>query len=205
MEPRWLEYVKRVEAISRIGLTNCKNPYDIERYEELRSISIQLMDHYSGEEIERIEELFASDPGYKTPKVEVRGVVFKEGKILMVRELADNKWSLPGGYCEVGYSIGENVAREIAEEAGIKVVPSRLLGVFDRSKHAHPPSPYHVYKVFVECSITGEIEPRGLETDGVGFFGMEDLPELSVNRILREQIESMFEFMEDPDKAPLFD
>ncbi len=205
MEPRWLEYVKRVEAISRIGLTNCRNPYDIERYEELRSISMLLMEAYTGEELERIEELFASDPGYKTPKVEVRGVVFKDGKILMVKELADNKWSIPGGYCEVGYSISENVVREIGEESGFKAKPIKLLAVFDRNKHVHPPSPYHVYKVFIYCEIIGETPIRGLETDGVGFFGMEDLPELSVNRILREQIEIMFEFMRDPDKAPLFD
>ncbi len=205
MKPQWIDYVKRVEAISRIGLTNCRNPYDIERYEELRSLSIRFMEAYTGEELERIEELFASDPGYKTPKVEVRGVVFKEGKVLMVRELADNKWSLPGGYCEVGYSIGENVAREIAEEAGLEVVPKKLLGVFDRSKHAHPPSPYHVYKVFVECSITGEVEPRGLETDGVGFFALENLPELSENRILKEEIEKIFEYSDEKTKVPFLD
>lgn len=205
MEPKWVEYIKRVEAIARIGLTNCRNPYDIERYEELRKLSIDFMEAYTGEELERIEDLFASDPGYKTPKVEVRGVVFSEGGILMVKELADSKWSLPGGYCEVGYSAGENVAREIAEEAGLEVVPARLLGVLDRSKHAHPPSPYHVYKVFVECRITGKTDMRGLETDGVGFFARDELPELSENRILKEQIDIIFDFMDNPDKEPFFD
>jgi len=205
MEPRWLEYVRRVEAISRIGLTNCKNPYDIERYEELRKISIKLIEQYSGEELERIEELFASDPGYKTPKVEVRGVVFRDEKILMVKELADGKWSIPGGYCEVGYSVSENIVKEIGEEAGYKVKPIKLLALFDRTKHPHPPSPYHVYKVFVYCEIIGKTQIRGLETDGVKFFALEDLPELSINRILKDQIEKMFEFIKDPNKAPLFD
>ncbi len=205
MKPQWVDYVKRVEAISRIGLTNCRNPYDIERYEELRSLSIRFMEAYTGEELERIEELFASDPGYKTPKVEVRGVVFKEGKILMVRELADNKWSLPGGYCEVGYSISENVVREIGEESGFMVEPVKLIAVLDRRKHAHPPSPYHVYKVFIQCEITGGRPMRGLETDGVGFFGIDELPELSENRILEEQIEKIFDFLDNTEKAPLFD
>lgn len=205
MEPAWVDYVKRVEAISRIGLTNCRNPYDIERYEELRRLSVEFLRAYTGEEMERIEDLFASDPGYRTPKVEVRGVVFKEGKVLLVRELADNKWSLPGGYCEIGYSISENVEREIAEESGYKAKAVKLLAVYDRNKHDHPPSPYHVYKIFLQCEIVGNTAKRGLETDDARFFSRENLPELSENRILKKQIMRMFEFLDHPERSPLFD
>ena len=205
MNPAWVDYVKRVEAIARVGLTNCRNPYDLERYEELRRLSIELLHAYTGEDLERIETLFASDPGYKTPKTEVRGVVFKDRGVLLVRELADGKWSLPGGYCEVGYSPSENVVREIGEESGYKVRPQRVLAILDRSKHPHPPSPYHVYKIFIRCGIVGEVPKRGLETDDARFFERSRLPELSENRILPEQLDRIFDFLDNPDGPVLFD
>ncbi|ADL53105.1 NUDIX hydrolase [Clostridium cellulovorans] len=205
MSYQWIEYARRVQALAQIGLANCNNPYDIERYEELRDISVKLMATYSDTEIETVRELFARETGYQTPKTVVRSVVFKDGKVLMVQEKADYKWALPGGWSDIGYTPGEVAAKETFEEAGIKVKPVKLLAVFDRSKHPHLPTSSHVYNIFIQCEmVEGEIKP-GLETNDVGFFDRNSLPTLSTARITEDEMEIIFQFLDDENKAAVFD
>ncbi len=123
MNQQWLKWAKRIQALSQAGLTFSKDKYDIERYEELRVISTEIMQEYTGLEMTKIIDLFANEKGYQTPKIDARGVVFKKNKILMVREKIDNKWSLPGGFCEVEMSPSENIVKEIKEESGYDVEP----------------------------------------------------------------------------------
>lgn len=161
---------KRIQALSQSGLAFSKDIYDIERYEELREISIEIMREHTELEMDKIRGLFTSETGYQTPKVDVRGVVFKNNQILMVRENIDDKWALPGGFCDIGLSPSENVMKEIKEESGFDVLPIRLIALMDKNKHPHPPEAYHYYKIFILCEIIGGKPTLGIETNSINFF-----------------------------------
>ncbi|MCR8849341.1 NUDIX hydrolase [Rossellomorea sp. SC111] len=205
MSDKWLEWARRIQALSQSGLAFSKNVYDKERYEELRAISTEIMQEYTGLEMTKIKDLFANESGYQTPKVDVRGVVFKDDKILMVKEKIDDKWSLPGGFCDIGLSPSENVVNEIKEESGYDVTPVKLLALLDLNKHPHPPQSHHYYKIFIQCRMTGGESRSGVETKGIGFFEEDDLPELSVGRNTESQIKMMFEFLRDGGKEAVYD
>ncbi|GKV55789.1 putative ADP-ribose pyrophosphatase YjhB [Sporosarcina sp. NCCP-2222] len=205
MSHLWLEWTKRIQAIAQSGLAFSKDMYDIERYEELRDISVEIMAAYADLEIEKVRELFANDEGYQTPKSDVRGVVFKDGRILMVKENADDRWALPGGFCDIGLSPSENIVKEIKEESGYDVVPVRLLALFDKNKHPHPPEAYHYYKIFILCELIGGEACASGETSSIGFFGEDQLPRVSANRNTECQIKKMFEFLRDPLKGTILD
>ncbi len=202
---KWLAFAKRLQALAQSGLTYAENMYDVERYEELRDISVQILQEISGEEPEKIRALFTNETGYQTPKVDVRAVVFEAGKILLVHEKIDNCWSLPGGWADVGYSPTEVAVKETREEAGLEVKAVRLLAVLDKKHHPHPPSPYHVYKIFILCRNIGGALQQGSETQGVGFFDRHHLPELSVERNTLSQMQLLFSFLDNPAQEVVVD
>lgn len=205
MSIKWLEWAQRIQSLSQAGLAYSNNGYDIERYEELRTISIEIMKEHTGIEMEKLKDLFAGETGYQTPKVDIRAAVFQDGKILMVKEVIDGKWALPGGFCDIGLSPAENIVKEIKEESGFDAVPVKLLALLDLRKQGHPPQPYHYYKVFIQCSIVGGQAEKGLETTGVQFFDEHNLPELSLARNTESQISLLFDFWRDPHKEAVFD
>ena len=150
--------------------------------------------------------LFSAEQGYATPKVDVRGVVFRENALLLVKEKSDGRWTLPGGWADVSASPAENVTREIAEEAGFQTRAVKLLAFYDREKHPHqPPYVQHVYKVFMRCEIVGGEAAPSLETDAVAFFGEQDIPELSLARVTPAQIARCFVHLRQPDLPADFD
>lgn len=205
MSLKWLDWAQRIQAISQSGLAFSKDVYDLERYDALRELSVEIMQEHTGMEMQKVKDLFAGEKGYQTPKMDVRGAVFHEGKILMVKENSDDKWSLPGGFCDIGLSPAENIAKEIQEEAGFKVIPTKLLALLDMNKHPHPPQPFHYYKLFIRCEIVGGAAKNGVETNEVDFFPENDLPQLSLNRNVLPQIQMLFKFASDPAKETVFD
>ena len=205
MNYQWLEWAQRIQALSQSGLAFSKDIYDIERYEELRMISAEIMAEHTGLEMQKIKDLFLNDTGYQTPKVDVRGVIFQDDKILMVKEKLDDCWSLPGGFCDVGLSAAENIIKEIKEESGYDAVPMKLLAVWDKNKHPHPPEAFHYYKLFIQCEIIGGQPMTGIETSDIKFFSEREIPSLSANRVVESQIKTIFEFLRDPNKETLFD
>lgn len=205
MIPKWLEWAARLQAIAQSGLTFTKDPFEIERYHAIREIAAEMMAGQSEAKLDRVLELFAGEQGYATPKVDVRGVVFRDDGILLVRERSDGRWTLPGGWVDVWESPSGSVAREVREESGYSVRPIKLLALFDRNKHPHPPSPYHIYKLFFLCELLEGEPAQSLETDGAGFFPENALPELSVSRITHSQITRLFEHRRNPDWPTDFD
>jgi len=205
MSLHWLQIAKELQSIAQAGLTYSENKYDLDRYRQLRELSIKILHEYTDVPIEKIYTLFASEEGYQTPKVDIRSVVFRSGKVLMVRESIDGLWTLPGGWADIGYSPFEVAIKETFEEAGIYVKPMRLLAVFDKMKHSQPLDIYHVYKIFILCEDSGQDTHPGMETIDVGWFDRNGLPPLSLLRITKEQILTMFEFYDDPDKKVLCD
>lgn len=206
MERKWLEWAKQIQAISQTGLAYSKDMYDIERFEMLRKLSVEIMNEYTDAGEDKITELFAREEGYATPKVDVRGVVFRDGKILLVKERSDGAWAMPGGWADIGLSPKEVAVKEVKEESGLDVRAVRLLGVIDKKFHDHPPSPFHTYKMFILCElIGGEAMHDGMETTQVGFFAEDELPELSAERNTVQQVSRMFDYWRHPDAEPMLD
>ena len=204
--PRWLDWTKRLQAIAQNGLTFATDQYDIERYQAIREIVAEMLAAGSDLNISVIRDLLGRDTGYATPKVDVRGVVFRADKILLVRERTDGKWTLPGGWADLCAAPAENVVREIFEESGFATRATTLLAVCDRSRHPPPPPfPFHVYKMFFHCAIIGGEAQPSSETDRVEFFGENELPELSLTRVTPWQISRAFEHHRQPDLATDFD
>lgn len=201
---KWLEWAKQIQAIAQTGLAYSRDIYDIERFEQLRTLSVDIMQEYTDVESEMLIRLFAGEHGYATPKVDVRGVIFRENEILMVKEKAEGEWSLPGGWADIGLSPSEIAVKEVREESGFEVRPVRLLAVLDNLKH-NPPGPYQAYKIFIACEITGGGAAAGLETSDVRFFAENELPALSQIRNSDEQIRMMFELKRHPEHVPLLD
>lgn len=201
MEPGWLQWAKELQSIAQIGLAYpSENHFDRERYERIREIAAEMMSAGGGMDKAMLLGLFEREVGYATPKVDVRGVVFRDEKVLLVKEVADGGWTLPGGWADVNETPKESVVREVFEESGFETRPVKLLAVYDRSKHAHAPAfPYHVYKLFIMCELTGGEARASLETSGVEFYGEDELPELSVSRVTEAQIRRFFEHRRHPE------
>jgi ADP-ribose pyrophosphatase YjhB (NUDIX family) len=196
----------RLQAIAQNGLTFATNTYDEERYSAIRQIAAEMLAAGAGADVAVIRDILERDSGYATPKVDVRGVVFRDDKLLLVRERAEGRWSLPGGWADVGESPTESVVREVLDESGFQTEPVKLLAVLDRSKHPHvPPLPFHVYKLFFLCRPLGGEAKTSFETDAVDFFAENEMPELSISRILPAQIRRFFEHNRQPDLPTEFD
>jgi ADP-ribose pyrophosphatase YjhB (NUDIX family) len=193
MENKWLGWAKQLQSIAQAGLTFGADRYDLDRYEQIRTISIEILHEYTDIDQKKIRELFASETGYQTPKVDIRAAVFKDDKILMVREKSDGAWSLPGGWADVNSSVSESVKRECLEEAGAVVRPKRIIAVHLANKHNNPLFPFTIYKIFVECELVENSFKENTETLDAGFFEYDKLPELSFHRNTPDQISMCFE------------
>lgn len=202
---KWLEWAKELQAIAQAGLTYSTDVFDRERFEMIRDMSVEMMAYQTHEKQSVIRDLFANEVGYATPKVDVRAVIFKNDCILLVKEKADGKWSLPGGWGDIGLTPSEVAVKEVREEAGFDVKAHKLLAVFDKKCHPHPPSPYHVYKFFIQCDIVGGQAREGIETDDVAFFSKDNLPPLSVERNTESQIQIAFQYLVHPETPTYFD
>lgn len=198
MNRKVLEYLKRMQAMAKTGLTYTENPYDIERYEEIRDSTNELITDLSNASLEQINYYFDQlDNDYPTPKVDVRGLVIKDGKVLLIQERTDGKWAMPGGWCDIGYSASENIVKEVHEEAGLVVRPVRVLAVWDKAKHDHPDDVRYVYKINFLCEIvSGDLNVGHEALDG-GFFSINDLPSLSVERNTINQIKKLFDLAQN--------
>lgn len=192
-----LKIARRIQAIAQAGLHYAENDFDRERYSELRSLSVDLAARISEAEPGKITGLFTAETGFQTPKVDVRSVVLKEGKILMVRERIDGRYSMPGGFADINYSPSEVAVKEVREETGLNVRFNRVLAIADTDRHGFPPLPYHFYKIVILCDLVDGDLRDSIETSEAGFFDFDNLPELSVERntpsfleMIRNQLES---------------
>ena len=204
-EPEWLVIGREMRAIAQIGLTFCKDPFDRQRFERIRELGASLIARGGEEDLEKVLGLFHNDAGYATPKVDVRGAAFRDGKVLMVREISDGCWTLPGGWADVNQTPAECVVREIAEESGFEARALKLAAVHDYRKR-HPPRHIDsIYKLFFICELIGGSARPSDETSEVGFFSRDALPPLSPGRTTEAQIALMFAHMEAPLLPTQFD
>jgi ADP-ribose pyrophosphatase YjhB (NUDIX family) len=198
MDARWADWASRLNAIAQNGLTFSHDPFDTERYTSVRNIAAEIMAAHTGVETTLVRDFFAREESYATPKLDVRGVVFRDGTLLFVKEPADGLWSLPGGWADVGESPSEAVVREVLEESGYTTHAVKLLALYDRNKHAHPPFPHHAYKIFIRCEPLSHVPAGSAETEA-RFFEEGAIPELSVARVTVAQIARLFEHYRHPE------
>jgi ADP-ribose pyrophosphatase YjhB (NUDIX family) len=202
MDSTLLDACRQIQAISQSGLAFSKDPYDQERFQQLKAIASDLVAAHTSHSKEYIERIFSAEAGYATPKLDVRGAVFREGRILMVREKSTQRWTLPGGYVDVGESLSESVQRELLEEAGLVVRARKVAGLFDHRKHGYKPHLYHFYKIYLLCDLLGgELGPKtNIEVSEVAFFSESELEalELDPGRVARAHILRMFEHARSP-------
>ena len=203
-EMRWLDWAIELQSLAQAGLTYSKDAYDIERFERIREISAEIVAHKSDVPIDKVKNLFCNETGYQTPKLDTRAAVFKDGKILLVRE-NNGKWSLPGGWVDVNVSVGENAVKEVKEESGLDVRTERIIAVQDRNKHNLPVYAYGVCKIFVLCSLIGGHFESNIETTGFDYFSMDDLPPLAEEKNNAEQVKMCFEAYENDNWKVQFD
>lgn len=200
----WLRQAMELQFIAQAGITYSRDPYDLERFERIRELSAELLAKHTDTPIEKVRDLFCNETGFQTPKLDTRAAIFRDGKILLVKE-ASGTWSLPGGWVDVNQSIKSNTVKEVKEEAGLDVIPIRLIALQDRNLHNLPVYAYGVCKAFVLCeAISGQFTPN-LETTASGFFSLEELPPLAEEKNTAAQIRICFEATKNPNWQPVFD
>jgi len=205
-EPQWLRIARELRAIAQTGLTFTLDRFDRQRYERLRELAASMLAQGSGEHFDVIIEILREGWGYATPKVDVRGAAFVDGRVLLVREISDGHWTLPGGWADVNQSAAECVVREIAEESGFEAKALKLAAVRDYQRSGHPPRNVDsIYKMFFICEITGGAARPSNETSEVAFFARDALPPLSLGRTTAAQIDRMFHHAQHPGLAADFD
>lgn len=203
---KWLEWAQRLQSIAQAGLTYASNPYDLERYAAIRELAAEILASHTDANFQVLLNLLACQTGYATPKVDVRGVIFQNGKILLVRELSDDgKWTLPGGWADLGNLPSQAVEREVFEETGFQVRASKLLAVHDRNLHGHPPTLFPTYKLLFRCEILSGSPADNLETAQPTFYAEDEIPRLSLERTTPDQIHRIFEHLRHPDWPTDFD
>lgn len=201
-----LNKLKQIQALTEIGIHYSKNDFDLLRYREIADLSLSVLAYITGIPEQDIKEKIVESDGYKTPKVDVRAVIFNDrDEILMVREKIDGLWSLPGGWADIGYTPSEIAEKESREEAGASVKALKLLGILDKRCHDHPADIYYIYKVFLECAFLGWVNSDRMETSEHGFFNMDNLPPLSTPRITLGQIQKLFDYHSGILTEPMFD
>ena len=207
-EEQRLSRIKRILALAKSGAHFGESDFDRERYDEIADICNVLLAELAHTQPLPMNE-FIPDYGasYATPLLDVRGGLFRGDKILLVQENADSRWTLPGGYADIGYSLTENIAKEMSEEASVQVRVTRICAIVHKAKRAYRPATRDFYKVFCLCEdLQPELEPEaGMETRGAGFFGLDELPPLSTGRVIQEDIERMFHYAHNPSLAPELD
>lgn len=180
---KWLIWATKIQSIAMAGLTYSKDKYDIERFEQLKDLSAEIVSEYADAKFEKVKDLLRCETGYLTPKVDVRAAIIKDNKILLVKESLDGLWSLPGGWADIKLSVSENVIKVAKEEAGADIIPKRIIAILDRNRHNKPISMASIYKIFVLCEYVDCNFKNNTEIEACGFFELDKLPALSTGRI----------------------
>ncbi len=202
--PAWLTWARELQAMARTGLTYSQSEFDTQRYERLQELAGEIVSTHTELPAADILKAFHVETGYATVKVDVRGAMIRDNRILMVQERRDQKWCLPGGWADIGETPSEMVAREIIEESGFTAKATRVIGVYDANR-TNPMEFFHAYKIVFLCDIVGG-EPRtSNETMGVDFFTFDNIPPLSANRTNERHLADIQAYLDAPASPAVFD
>lgn len=203
--PRWLAWARELQALGQTGLTFCEGEYDRQRYTRMLGLAAEITREFTDLPATALVTNFAAQPGYATPKIDVRGAVVRDGKILLVQERRDGRWCMPGGWADVGDRPSDMVAREVREESGFLVIPRKVIGVFDANRDGTPIEFYHAYKIVFLCELTGGVATPSDETSAVDFFDFDALPPLSTARTHARHLAEVRAHLGDATRPAAFD
>jgi ADP-ribose pyrophosphatase YjhB (NUDIX family) len=203
----WLTWVRTLQAVSQAGLTYSDSLYERDRYAEVGRVAAEIAAAVAGLPRSAVARAFAADAGHPTPKVDVRGAVFRDGDVLLVRERVDGRWTLPGGWADPGDMPSATVEREVREESGYEVRATRFAALHERDHHTGPPIAFAVYKLFFLCELRAPepVSAHDHEIEAVGWFDPRDPPPLSTGRVTAEQLALVARHHEDPGRPADFD
>ena len=203
-QPKWMEWAQEIFSMSQAGLTYSQNPFDIERYKRLQEITAEIIASQSNLDKESVLESFSMQAGYITPKIDVRGAVVRDGKILLIQERADGNWAMPGGWADLGNAPASVAEREVWEESGYRVKAKKVVAVIDANR-VEPMEFYHAFKIIFLCELVGGEPQTSHETLAVDFFDPNHLPPLSIYRTNESMIQEVFAHLGHPDRPAAFD
>jgi len=202
--PKWLDWAREIYSLSQAGLVYSQNDFDRERYKRLQEITAEMLESQSGIAKKTILEGFSMQAGYSTPKIDVRGAVVRDRKILLIQERSDGKWAMPGGWADLGNAPASVAEREVWEESGFRVKAEKVVAVIDANR-IQPMEFYHAFKIIFLCKLL-DGEPRtSHETSAVDFFDLDNLPPLSIYRTDENMLREVFAHLEDPNRPAAFD
>ncbi len=202
--PKWVDWAQEIFSLSQAGLTYSKNEFDIQRYKRLQEIAAEMIENQSELEKEAILKSFTMQAGYITPKIDVRGAVVHEGKILLIQERMDERWAMPGGWADLGNAPASVAEREVWEESGYRVKAKKVVAVMDANR-IEPMEFFHAFKIIFLCELVGGEPQISYETLAVDFFDPQNLPPLSSFRTNEDMIREVFAHLENPNRPTVFD
>jgi ADP-ribose pyrophosphatase YjhB (NUDIX family) len=203
--PRWLQWAREIQALAQTGYHYAENDYQRDRYHRLLEIAAEIVSEHSNLEYPSVRDAFQTAIGYATPRIDVRGAVFQDGKLLLVRERIDGGWTLPGGWADVGDVPSNAAEREVWEEAGFQVKANKVIGVYDANRIGRLEL-FHAFKIVFQCDLIDGEARSSLETSEVAFYGREELPPvLSKERTKLRHIQDAFASFDDHDCQTVFD
>ena len=203
--PRWLEWAREIQQLSQTGLAFAITNYEKKRYKRLTEITAEIVEHHTQLEKQSVEKVLMAQPGYATPKIDVRAAVIKDDKILLVQERSDKRWAMPGGWADVGDIPSEVAIRETKEESGYEIKPVKVIGVFDANRLGDQLELFHAFKIVFLCDLTGGAAAISEETQDVNFFSFDSLPSLSLNRTNEKHINEIIAHLKNPQRQTYFD
>jgi len=203
--PQWLKWAREIQALSQTGLAFAVTDYEKNRYARLTELAAEITSSFTNLKSEEISPVFMNQPGYATPKIDVRSAVIREGEILLVQEKTDERWAMPGGWADVGDFPASVAERETEEESGYIVKARKVIGVFDANRSGRPMEFFHAFKIIFLCDLIGGESAISDETIDVGFFSFDNLPPLSQNRTNDRYLNEVKLHLEDPKRAACFD
>ena len=202
--PKWIAWAREIFSLSQAGLTYSQNEFDIERYKRLQEITAEMLESQSELSRASVLESFSMQAGYATPKIDVRGAVVHEGKILLIQERMDGRWAMPGGWADLGNAPASVAEREVWEESGYHVKAEKVVAVIDANR-IEPMEFYHAFKIIFLCTLIGGEPQVSHETMAVDFFDLNDLPPLSLYRTDESMLREVFAHIQDPNRRTAFD
>jgi len=202
---KWLTWAREIQSLAQTGLAFAPNHYEKERSSRLIEISAEIIKEYTNLKSENISKVLMEQPGYATPKVDVRAAIIRDNKILLVKEIADGKWSMPGGWMDVGDYPAQAAEREAIEESGFVVKAKKLIGAFDANRNGRPLEFFHAVKLIYLCEIISGKPTISNETSEVKFFTFDNLPSLSQNRTNKRHIAEIIEHLKDTNRQAFFE
>ena len=203
--PQWLKWARKIQELSQTGFAFAVTDYEKQRYKRLTEITAEIVEHHTSLEKEAVEKVLIKQPGYATPKIDVRAAVVKDDKFLLVQEISDERWALPGGWADVGDIPSEVAIRETKEESGYDVKPVKVIGVFDANRLGGQLEFFHAFKIVFLCELIGGEAATSDETQAVNFFSFDGLPPLSLNRTNDKHVREIIAHIKNPHREAFFD